>query len=58
MHTERLSIMILVKTAPIVTPGLGESRCVAGVTLDNIPRWIRLFPIPFRDLGDDIELGR
>lgn len=42
--------MILVKAAPVLTSQLEEAVCVAGVTLDSNPRWIRLHPVPFRDL--------
>ena len=42
--------MILVKAAPVLTSQLEEAVCVAGVTLDSKRRWIRLHPVPFRDL--------
>ena len=45
--------MVVVKAAPIVTAQPEEAVCVAAVTLEPNPRWIRLFPIPFRDLQSD-----
>lgn len=27
--------------------------CVAAMTVDDSPRWVRLHPVPFRDLADD-----
>ena len=44
--------MILVKAAPVLTRQLAETMCVAAIDLDE-PRWIRLHPVPFRDLDDD-----
>ena len=50
--------MILVKAAPVLTPQLEEAVCVAGVTLDSKPRWIRLHPVPFRDLDADSQFQK
>ncbi len=50
--------MILVKAAPVLTSHLEESMCVAAMTLDDNPRWIRLHPVPFRDLGDDSKFRK
>lgn len=47
-----LSVMILVKAAPVLTSQLQETMCVAAMTLDSEPSWIRLHPVPFRDLAD------
>lgn len=47
-----LSVMILVKAAPVLTSQLQETMCVAAMTLDSKPSWIRLHPVPFRDLAD------
>ncbi len=49
---QELRVMILVKAAPVLTSQLQESMCVAAMTLDDSPRWIRLHPVPFRDLND------
>ena len=53
-----LSLMIAVKAAPVPTAQLQESMCVAGIDLGPEPRWIRLFPIPFRDLADDSKFRK
>lgn len=45
--------MVVVKAAPILTAQPEEAVCVAAVTLEPNPRWIRLFPVPFRDLESD-----
>ena len=50
--------MILVKAAPVLTSHLKESMCVAAMTLDDSPRWIRLHPVPFRDLDDDSKFRK
>lgn len=47
-----MRVMILVKAAPVLTSDLQESMCVAAMALDGPPRWIRLHPVPFRDLED------
>lgn len=49
---QELKVMVLVKASPVLTSELDESMCVAGVTLDSDPRWVRLHPVPFRDLED------
>lgn len=48
-----LSAMILVKAAPVLTSQLRETMCVAAMTLEEKPEWIRLHPVPFRDLADE-----
>lgn len=53
-----LRVMILVKATPVLTSQLEESMCVAAVTLDANPRWIRLHPIPFRDLADESKFRK
>ena len=59
MSAEReLRAMILVKAAPVLTSQLQESMCVAAMTLDDNPRWVRLHPVPFRDLGDDSKFRK
>jgi len=50
--------MIAVKAAPVPTAQLQESMCVAGIDLGSEPGWIRLFPIPFRDLADDSKFRK
>lgn len=56
--TTTLKVMILVKAAPVLTSALQESMCVAAVSLDDSPRWIRLHPVPFRDLEDNTRFRK
>lgn len=43
-------MMVTVKGYPVVGKH-GEAVCVAGVSTDtSTPKWVRLFPVPFRDL--------
>ena len=54
MDLEQMKVVVLVKAAPVLTRQLEETMCVAGVRIDKgDPRWIRLHPVPFRDLDDD-----
>lgn len=55
---EELSILILVKASPVLTSNLEESVCVAGITNDTPPRWVRLNPVPFRDLGPESKFRK
>ncbi|HPG14404.1 MAG TPA: hypothetical protein PK434_06950 [Microthrixaceae bacterium] len=50
---EQLRVMVLVKAAPVLTAHLDETMCVAAMTIDDAPRWIRLHPVPFRDMEDE-----
>ncbi len=50
--------MTLVKATPVLTSRLEESMCVAAMTLDEDPRWIRLHPVPFRDLDEDSQFSK
>ena len=50
--------MILVKAAPVLTSRLEDSMCVAAISLDEDPRWIRLHPVPFRDLADESKFRK
>jgi hypothetical protein len=53
-----LKVMILVKAAPVLTSALQETMCVAAMSLDDSPRWIRLHPVPFRDLDDSTKFRK
>ncbi len=44
-------ILVTVKTYPTLSARYGELVCTAGVREDG--SWIRLYPVPFRRLGDD-----
>lgn len=43
-------ILITVKTYPTLSRKYGETVCTAGIREDG--SWIRLYPVPFRRLGD------
>jgi len=48
---ESIDVLPLVKAYPALSKTYGEVSCVAGVQLagdGNCPRWIRLYPVPFR----------
>lgn len=47
----RTRVLILVKTYPTLSRKYGELVCTAGMREDG--SWIRLYPIRFRELGDD-----
>ena len=48
--------IILVKASPQVTKNHGETVCCAGVTPDG--KWMRLYPISFRNLDEARQFGR
>lgn len=48
-----LEFVVTVKAYPAVGVKTGEAICVAGVTVTGDPAWVRLFPVPFRDLPRD-----
>jgi len=48
-ETETLRVLVTVKAYPAVRKRGGEAVCVAGIDTDT-SRFIRLFPVPFRDL--------
>ena len=48
---ETLELLVTVKAYPVVSDMHGECVCVAGIRTDTpVPAWVRLFPVPFRDL--------
>lgn len=52
-------MLVLVKAAPVLTQHFDETMCVAGVRLDRaLPEWVRLHPVPFRDLGEDSQFAK
>ena len=54
-----MKVVVLVKAAPVLTSDLEETMCVAGVRVDGgAPCWIRLHPVPFRDLDDDSRFAK
>jgi hypothetical protein len=53
---ESMRVVVLVKAAPVMTRELEETMCVAGVRVDEGgARWVRLHPVPFRDLEDELK---
>ena len=52
MHVEKKKVLVTVKAYPNPSRKYGETMCCAGVDLST-GEWLRLYPIPFRDLGDD-----
>lgn len=50
MVYEKKKILVVVKTYPNPSKKYQETVCVAGVLLDDPPSWIRLYPVPFRNL--------
>jgi hypothetical protein len=55
----RVKVVVLVKAAPVLTSALDETMCVAGARVDgDRPEWVRLHPVPFRDLADDARFAK
>jgi hypothetical protein len=58
-ETQTIDVLVLVKAAPVMTQDLDETMCVAGVRVDgDLRQWIRLHPVPFRDLADDSKFTK
>jgi hypothetical protein len=45
-----ISLVVTVKAYPAISQKHGEAVCVAGIRTDSDPRWVRLWPVYFRDL--------
>jgi hypothetical protein len=57
--TRCLTVVVLVKAAPVLTRALEETMCVAGVLrTESGVEWIRLHPIPFRDLASEARFAK
>ena len=52
MCEETKKVLITVKAYPNPSRKYSETVCVAGIDVDN-RQWVRLYPIPFRDLDKD-----
>lgn len=52
MNFQKKRILITVKAYPNPSKKYGETVCCAGIDLGT-GQWIRLYPIPYRDLDDD-----
>ena len=49
----------MVKAYPALSKTYGEVSCIAGVEmLSTGPRWIRLYPVPFRALDDSRQFAK
>jgi hypothetical protein len=49
--TNTIEMLVVVKAYPAISTKYGEVECVAGIRTDMpTPEWVRLFPVPFRDL--------
>lgn len=56
---DRVDVLVLVKATPQPSTRYGDTVCVAGVVLDDgPPRWIRLYPVPFRYLAADVQFKK
>lgn len=54
----QLDFVVTVKAYPAVGVRTGEAVCVAGVAAVGDPEWVRLFPVPFRDLPEDMQFKK
>jgi hypothetical protein len=51
-HFAPVELVVTVKAYPVISQRHGEAVCVAGIRTDiEKPKWVRLWPIPFRDLA-------
>ena len=51
---ESIDFLPVVKAYPVLSRTYGEVSCIAGIQMNQpTPRWIRLYPVPFRTLEDD-----
>jgi len=48
--------VVMIKAAPQVCQRHGETVCCAGISLDG--KWLRLYPVSFRNLSDAQKFGR
>lgn len=56
---EKARVLITVKTSPQPSTKYKDIVCTAGVRLDgDAPRWIRLYPIPFRYLDTELQFKK
>jgi hypothetical protein len=57
---ERIDLLPVVKAYPALSRSYGEVSCVAGVQMSGAgsPKWIRLYPVPFRALDGDQQFRK
>ena len=54
-----IEVLILVKTTPTPSTTYEDTVCVAGIALaPGPPRWVRLYPIPFRHLDSETQFAK
>jgi hypothetical protein len=54
-----MDALVTVKAYPSISQTYGEAICVAGVRVDGpSPRWIRLYPVQFRELSPEQRFGK
>lgn len=51
-----LEVLVTVKAYPNPSKTLAEAACIAGI--DRNHRWVRLYPVPFRDLEDEQQFQK
>lgn len=52
-------VLVLVKATPQPSRQYGDTVCVAGVDMNvEAPRWVRLYPVPFRYLDGDRQFRK
>lgn len=56
MALKRVEVLITVKAYPNPSKNLGEAACIAGIS--RVGTWVRLYPIPFRDLDEDKQFKK
>ena len=57
--SEMARVLITVKASPEPSMTHGDTVCVAGIRLDVArPRWIRLYPVPFRYLDENQQFKK
>lgn len=54
-----MRVVVLVKASPVMTRELEETMCVAAARVDvDPPQWVRLHPVPFRDLDEGSQFKK
>ena len=54
--TTRLRLLVTVKAYPSISTKYSELVCCAGITEDR--QWVRLYPVPYRDLPNHIQFQK
>lgn len=57
---KQFRILPLVKAYPALSRQYGEVSCIAGIDVTDQAnlRWVRLYPVPFRDLDDSSAFAK